>query len=104
MCVTTVLSRHAQTVIGYCKCCSSLYLWHNNLMLCFDIEQFKAFRNFPENCDYEDMVHDFPDGSERIILRTPNRDINFTFTLDEWEDMKQAMDEALYMREVYALL
>ncbi|RYZ98376.1 MAG: hypothetical protein EOP47_19470 [Sphingobacteriaceae bacterium] len=73
-------------------------------MLCFDVEQLRAFRQFTENWEYEDYTHDFPDGCERIILRTPNRDINFAFTLEEWELFKEAMDEALFMREVYALL
>ncbi len=104
MCATNILSKQAATVISYCKCCETIYVWHNNLMLCFDIDQFKAFRDFTENWDHEDMVHDFPDGQERIVLRTPNRDINFTFTMDEWENFKQAMDEAMYMREIYMLI
>lgn len=104
MCETTILAKHAATVISYCKCCDSLYVWHNNIMLCFDVEQFKAFKKFTEHWDYEDMTHDFPDGEERIIMRTPNRDVNFTFTLEEWEHFKHAMDEALYMREIYDMI
>ncbi|GAA4341458.1 hypothetical protein GCM10023149_53790 [Mucilaginibacter gynuensis] len=73
-------------------------------MLSFEYDQFEAFRNFTEEVDYEELTYPFPDGTERIILRTPNRDINFTFSVDEWHSFRQAMDEALYMREVYMLI
>ncbi|RYY35906.1 MAG: hypothetical protein EOP46_08400 [Sphingobacteriaceae bacterium] len=104
MCESTILSTKAATVISYCKCCETLYTWHNNLMLCFTITQFKAFKKYTEGLDLEDMLHDFPDKCERIILRTPNKDISFTFTLGEWYYFKQAMDEAIYMLEIYALI
>jgi hypothetical protein len=51
--------------------------------------------------DFEDRCYPFPDGSERVVLYTPNRDINFVFTEAEWEDFNAAMLEAMYLVEVY---
>ncbi|RVU01472.1 hypothetical protein EOD41_05775 [Mucilaginibacter limnophilus] len=104
MCESTILSTKAATVISFCKCCNTLYIWHNNIMLSFTAEQFKSFKKYSEDLDLEDMLHDFPDMCERIILRTPHRDISFTFTLGEWYYFKEAMDEALYMLEIYSMI
>ena len=49
-------------------------------------------------------MHAFPDGQDRLVMRTPVNDVQFTFTMDEWEDFQAAMDEAVYMQEIYALM
>jgi hypothetical protein len=41
---------------------------------------------------------------DRAVLKTPVDHINFTFTLEEWEDLKDAMDEAMYMQKVFDLI
>jgi hypothetical protein len=46
----------------------------------------------------------FPDGEERIIVHSPCRDISFTFTHTEWIDMKEAMNEAILLQQVYDLI
>ena len=70
-------------------------------MLCFTAEQFTSFYRFLQDMDFEDRCFPFPDGSERLVLCTPNRDINFVFNLAEWEDFNAGMLEAIYMMEVY---
>jgi hypothetical protein len=57
-----------------------------------------------DELDIEQFTVAFPDGESRLILRTPNTDINFIFTLDEWENLNVAMEEAEYMQGVYELI
>ena len=73
-------------------------------MLCFTPEQFKSFQHFTNELDFDDRSFPFPDGSERLVLCTPNRDINFVFTEAEWEDFNAAMLEASYLLEVYSTI
>ncbi|GAB3936228.1 DUF6686 family protein [Mucilaginibacter myungsuensis] len=104
MCDTHTLSFKGKTIISQCKECNIINIWHDNLLLCFSPPQFKAFKDFTAELDQAERSYSFPDGEERLILCTPNRDINFAFTMDEWVNFNDAMDEALYMQEVYQLI
>jgi hypothetical protein len=101
MCETRILTQRGATVISHCAECGMLNIWHQNLMLCFTPEQLKSFQRFTTDLDFDDRSFPFPDGSNRLVLCTPNRDINFVFTDAEWEDFNGAMIEAGYMIEVY---
>lgn len=46
----------------------------------------------------------FPDGQEQVVMRTPVNDIQLAFTPGEWDDFHEAMEEAVYMQEVYSLI
>lgn len=81
-----------------------MYLWHKNLVMNFTPEQFHSFRNLIVNYDFDDGAVPFPDGEERIIVRMPNRDFSIAFTEAEWENLREVLIEALYMREVYEML
>jgi len=41
---------------------------------------------------------------DRIVLHTPQEDISFAFDDEEFEDFKAAIDEAIYMNEVYLIM
>lgn len=73
-------------------------------MLSFYEKQFLSFRNHTLSADCETNFHTFPDGEERLILNTPNQDISFSFTEDEWADFAVALEEAIYMQSVYKLV
>jgi len=79
-------------------------IWHANLLLNFGRKEFLSFNKVIHSLNFWDHSHPFPDGSERIILRTPNPDISFTFEETDFELFKEAVEEALYMSEVYALM
>ena len=101
MCETRILTQKGQSVISHCADCGMINIWHQNLMLCFTPEQFSSFHRFTQEMEFDDRCFPFPDGSERVVLCTPNRDINFVFTDTEWDDFNAAMLEAMYMMEVY---
>lgn len=104
MCDAKVLSQVGSSVISRCSECRCVFIWNNNLILSFSAEQFKLFRDFTSELEFGDHSFPFPDGQERVVMRTPVNDIQFTFNTDEWEDFHAAMDEAIYMQEVYALM
>ena len=104
MCETKILTQQGTTVISHCAECGMLNIWHQNLMLCFTPVQFNSFKHFTNELDFDDRSFPFPDGSERLVLCTPNRDINFVFTEAEWNDFNSAILEASYLLEVYSTI
>lgn len=104
MCKTRVLSTKGDTVVSSCVGCKMYYLWHSNLLLNFTKEAFDSFREVVNSLPFHSNSLPFPDGEERIILHTPNDDICFAFCHDEFETFKTAIDEAMYMNEVYMLM
>ena len=104
MCQKITLSKKGVAHISYCSQCKFIYIWHHNIMLTFSITQFKAFKKHTESPDFNEDFYSFPDGENRLILHTPNSDICFSFTEDEWTNFYAAMEEAEYMQEVYQLI
>jgi hypothetical protein len=104
MCETRTLSKKGSAMICRCSDCRNIYIWHQNLILNFTEEQFRRFKAFSVEMDFDERSLPFPDGQERAVLRTPQQDISFTFTQPEWTNFKAAMDEAAYMLEVYNLI
>lgn len=91
-------------MISQCLQCKTVNIWHNNLVLNFTPQQFADFRTFVSDLDFDDRSLPFPDMQERAVLKTPVDHINFTFTIDEWENLLDAMDEALYMQKIFDLI
>jgi hypothetical protein len=104
MCSAKVLSQAGTSVISRCSECRCIFIWNNNLVLSFSPEQFTQFKDFTQELDIAGQSFPFPDGQDRIVLRTPVNDVQFAFTTEEWEDFQAAMDEAVYMQQVYALM
>jgi hypothetical protein len=104
MCQTQVLSRKGNITISQCMECKILTLWLHHLLLNFSPEQFNTFMDFTSKLDVEQSLFPFPDGEERLVLRTPHQDICFSFTLDEWDNFQVAMEEASYMKDIYQLI
>lgn len=104
MCHIRTLCIKNQSHISHCKYCQTIYLWHNNLLLNFTPEDFRQFRETMNQQEFYDCSLLFPDEEERVIIHAPWRNISFSFTQKEWNDLKGAMDEALLMHEVYDLI
>ena len=104
MCQTRVLTSSGKTVISNCIGCRMYYVWHCNLALSFPEAGFNSFKEIVDTVCVKKNLLPFPDGHDRIILHTPNDDISFVFDLEELEDFKLALAEAVYMNEVYMLM
>lgn len=103
MCLTRELSKKGQTIIMGCVECNAFYVFHNNLMLSFKYEEFEVFKADVEDLSFSEDCVPFPDGSQKVILHTPNSDISFSFVEEELELFKTAISESIFMQEVYAL-
>lgn len=104
MCDTRTLSSRNSVCVSHCTGCKSIYLWHNNVILNFTTEQFHSFKNLISNYDFDDGAAPFPDGAERIMVRMPEKGVSIAFMEEEWESLKEVLEEASYMREVYEML
>ena len=104
MCDAKTLSHKGAVMISQCADCKTINIWCNNLIFNFTVEQFTSFKQFTEELDFDERSLPFPDEQDRVVLKTPIDHINFTFTLDEWDDFHDAMNEAYYMQQVLALI
>ncbi len=104
MCENIILSKTGAATISQCMECKVLTLWMRTLLLNFSPEQFRSFKNFTSKLEVDQSLFPFPDGEERLVLRTPHNDICMTFSIDDWEQFQGAMDEAEYMMQVYDMM
>ena len=104
MCDAKVLSHVGESVVSRCGECRCMFIWHNNIILSFSTEQFVQFKEFAAELAFTDHSFPFPDGQERVVMRTPVNDVQLTFTTEQWENFHAAMDEAVYMQQVYDLM
>ena len=104
MCQTIILCENKDTVISRCTDCDGLFIWHNNLMLTFSKEEFRHFNKTVHRLPFDGHSYPFPDGEERMILRTPHLDISFCFRRSEFEGFGELVNEAVYLIDLYALI
>ncbi len=104
MCRTRILSDRDTFIVSQCLDCRTFFIWHNNLLLNFSPDKFNDFRMAVGRMKFEDCCFFFSDGEERAIISTPNPEISFTFTFEEWSLLKESLDEAVYMQEIYSLM
>jgi hypothetical protein len=104
MCEAKNLSKKGMSIVSQCPESKLISIWHNNLILNFTPRQFNNFRTVAQKFDFDERSRPFPDNQVRAVLKTPVDHVNFTFTVDEWEDFLDAMDEAFYMQQVLELI
>lgn len=104
MCNTKILAQAGSAFVSHCTDCKTIFIWQNNILLNFSPEDFSSFKRMLSELDFEDCSFHFRDNIPRIIIKSPKPEISFTFSEDEWEDFNQAINEALYMQQIYALM
>lgn len=104
MCDIRTLCIKNTAQISHCMHCQTVFIWHSNLLLNFSPQDFQFFRETMNRQDFVDCCMVFPDGAERVIIHAPCKDISFTFTQDEFNDLRDAIDEALLLQQVYELI
>src|SRR4051812_16184242 len=104
MCQTIIMCENKNTVISQCNDCQGLFIWHNNLMLSFSQEDFRQFNQTIHSLPFDGHSYSFPDGENRMILRTPNIDISFCFRRKEFEDFCTLIGESVYLMDLYAMI
>lgn len=87
--------------ISMCQCCKRVGLHYANLLCSFRILEFRGFASSVLKTNFINHAAYFPDHTNRIIIGTCHKDIQFCFTESEFFDFQQAMNEALLMLEVH---
>ncbi|WP_207436068.1 DUF6686 family protein [Sabulibacter ruber] len=104
MCDTKPLSQKGSTYVNQCDACDSIFLWHNNVMLTYTPEEFASFIEVISGFAFAKCAQVFPDGEERLVIRTPQRFVSLAFARKEWEDLHEALAAAQHLRQVLALI
>lgn len=90
--------------IAQCSCCKRIGLHYRNLMVGFRCQDFKAWAQSVLQVDFAQSASLFPDGETRLILMTCHKDIQFTFTEKEFEEIRGALSQSLLLLELHELL
>lgn len=104
MCQTIILCQNQQTVISQCVDCRGLFIWHNNLMLSFSQEDFRQFNKTIHKLPFDRHSYPFPDGQQRMVLRSPREDISFCFVKSEFESFNALVDEAVFLMDMELMI
>ena len=101
MCEILLLSSKNATTISQCIQCSTIFLWHNNLLLSFTPTEFSSFQQVTSRFTFDEDCVPFPDHLMRLVMQLPEKQIGFAFTYEEWSDLLIVIQEAILMQEVY---
>lgn len=104
MCQPTLLSTKGSSSISFCPKCQYHYICQQSFVLCFTRVQYDCFCREINGKKGDEKFVPFPNGESKMMLTTPVEEILFTFTEEEWSDFTLALDEAVYMREVYQII
>ncbi|MEM8968440.1 MAG: DUF6686 family protein [Bacteroidota bacterium] len=103
-CQPQVLYQEHRICIAQCKCCHRISLYYANLLAGFSPQDFDNFCHNVQNTDFDEFGMLFPEGEKNIVLQTCHRDIQFTFTRHEYEQLRHALAETQVLLQVQQVL
>ena len=101
---TTVLIQRDNLCIEQCSCCDNIHLIYQNLLLKFTPESFTDFETALSKLEFKNRAVTFADGTDKMLINTPQKEIQLCFTKKEFELLRQSLKEALLMLEVSQIL
>lgn len=99
----TILSERKEAYIGICKCCSTINFIYKNIAIKFKEEEFYYYKNYFDHLNTEEFLFESKTG-KNVFMSSPISNIVFCFDKKEVEEMKQLMEEASAMLQVYKIL
>lgn len=103
-CEPIILSESEGLCIAQCRGCKQVGFMFNNLLVGFAPASFLTFIHDFGTLNFKAKCTPFPDGKPRIIIKTPQREIQFNFTEEEFEILKEAFHQASLMLTVSDIL
>ncbi|NGP87707.1 DUF6686 family protein [Fodinibius halophilus] len=100
----TVLTQNGDIIIEQCSCCDNIVFIYRNILLKFTPEVFQDFTTSFRKLNFERRSYVFEDGSEKMLVNTPQKEIQLCFTKGEFKQLCQALQEATLMLEVHEIL
>ncbi len=104
MCQKTIIAQRSEIVITQCANCKVVNIWKTGLLMRFTFDQFDEFANIAKQIEFDDYLEHAPNGDEVVILSTPCKDMCLMFTRQELDSFSAALDEAIYMKNIYRLV
>lgn len=104
MCKKTIIAQREGVVITQCVNCKTVNIWKTGLLMRFTFDQFDQFAEITSRIEFDDYLEYAPDGTEIVILSTPCNDICLMFTREELANFVNAIEEAIYMQNIYKLV
>lgn len=104
MCKKTIIAQRNNVTITQCVNCKVVNIWKRGMLMRFTFEQFEEFAKIASKIEFDNYLEYAPDGTEIVILSTPCNDICLMFTREELYNFSNAIDEAVYMQNVYRLV
>lgn len=100
----TVLIQKDNLCIEQCSCCDNIHLMYQNLLLKFTPKSFADFEAALSKLEFETRTVSFGDGSDKMLINTPQKEIQLCFTKTEFKLLRDSLKEALLMLEVSHIL
>jgi len=104
MCQKTIIAQRAEITITQCANCRVVNIWKTGLLMRFTFDQFDEFAQIAKQIEFDDYLEHAPDGREVVILSTPCKDMCLMFTRPELLNFSTALDEAIFMKDIYRLV
>ena len=103
-CNPSVLFESQDLSISTCTNCGRIGLHHKNVLCGFNRKDFRQFAQRLLAMDFYENAVCFPGGQSHIIVGTCHQDIQFCFQVNEFNNLKCALEESLLILEVHDML
>jgi hypothetical protein len=90
--------------IAQCQHCGKISLQYNNILVKFSESYFLSFCVVMENIEFHSMSVLSPKGTRQIVLSTGHQEIQFTFGHDEFEELKDIIQQVKVILDAKTLL
>ncbi|MEO9854213.1 MAG: DUF6686 family protein [Reichenbachiella sp.] len=103
-CQPHILAQGLYFNITNCARCKRISLCYKNLMISYSHQEFSHFvKNFVR-IDFDRHAFFFPDESTRIIIKSPHQDIQINLDFQEFNELKDALQESILLFSAYQLI
>ena len=90
--------------VARCTTCGRIGLYYKNILLGFNPADFHAFTRSIHAVTFDKSAVDFPDGQKHLVMNTCHKDIQFTFTREEFEEFQDLLQQAVLLLETKVIL
>lgn len=104
MCKKTIIAQRNSVTITQCTNCKTVNISKKSILMRFTFDQFDEFSRIARRIEFDNYLEYAPDGTEVVLLSTPCNDICLMFTREELSDFANAIEEAVFMQNVYQLV
>lgn len=103
-CIPKILVNGKYFNVSKCKDCGRMGLYYKNLLIGFEQVDFECFASSFDDVYFEKYSSEFPDGKQHIVINSAHKDIQFTFTREEFQELKDILAQSLLLLQTHEIL